>query len=312
MDRRLLVGIALRRWFAPRPRIIPHKIAQRLGLPDPQAGPEGSRTSSASRSRPGMRSSRSRSPTGPAVRLQPVTTTGSTGRPLTIALDRGARRVITTAEALDEESRRLILGHLGEETYAIHGTTELGTVGWERRAHACLHLAEESILPELLPVAGGREACRVVATGLLALTTPIIRYDTGDLASRASREPCRCASRLARVGRLEGRLVDSVRLIGRRLLSPFVLTEAIEGVDGLSGYQIVQEKPARILVRLERCGGEGATAKARVLARLGAALGEPVDITVRWCDRLEAEPGTKFKVVERRPARPGTGLPCGS
>jgi polysaccharide pyruvyl transferase WcaK-like protein len=42
-DGRPLVGVAVRRWFPPRPRIIPHKIAHRLGLPDPQAGPEGER-----------------------------------------------------------------------------------------------------------------------------------------------------------------------------------------------------------------------------------------------------------------------------
>ena len=38
-----LVGIALRRWFPPAPRVVPHKIARRLGTADPQAGPEGAR-----------------------------------------------------------------------------------------------------------------------------------------------------------------------------------------------------------------------------------------------------------------------------
>ena len=36
-----LVGVALRRWFPPRPRLVPHRLARRLGAPDPQAGPEG-------------------------------------------------------------------------------------------------------------------------------------------------------------------------------------------------------------------------------------------------------------------------------
>lgn len=41
LDGRPLVGVALRRWFPPRPRLVPHRLARRLGAPDPQAGPEG-------------------------------------------------------------------------------------------------------------------------------------------------------------------------------------------------------------------------------------------------------------------------------
>jgi polysaccharide pyruvyl transferase WcaK-like protein len=43
LSRRPIVGVALRRWFPPRPRLIPHRFARGLGLPDPQAGPEGER-----------------------------------------------------------------------------------------------------------------------------------------------------------------------------------------------------------------------------------------------------------------------------
>ena len=43
LDGRPLIGVALRRWFPSRPRIVPHKIARRIGVPDPQAGPEGER-----------------------------------------------------------------------------------------------------------------------------------------------------------------------------------------------------------------------------------------------------------------------------
>ncbi|MGK7866341.1 polysaccharide pyruvyl transferase family protein [Falsiroseomonas sp. E2-1-a20] len=42
-DGRPLIGVAPRRWFPPAPRLIPHRLARRLGLPDPQAGPQGER-----------------------------------------------------------------------------------------------------------------------------------------------------------------------------------------------------------------------------------------------------------------------------
>jgi polysaccharide pyruvyl transferase WcaK-like protein len=40
---RPIIGVALRRWFPPRARLIPHRFARRLGLPDPQRGPSGER-----------------------------------------------------------------------------------------------------------------------------------------------------------------------------------------------------------------------------------------------------------------------------
>lgn len=41
LDGRPLVGVAPRRWFPPRARLVPHRFARRVGLPDPQDSPEG-------------------------------------------------------------------------------------------------------------------------------------------------------------------------------------------------------------------------------------------------------------------------------
>ena len=43
LDGQLLIGVAPRRWFPPAPRLIPHRFASRLGLPDPQKSEEGER-----------------------------------------------------------------------------------------------------------------------------------------------------------------------------------------------------------------------------------------------------------------------------
>ncbi len=43
LDGRPLIGVAPRRWFPPRRRILPHFLRHRLGLPDPHRSPEGER-----------------------------------------------------------------------------------------------------------------------------------------------------------------------------------------------------------------------------------------------------------------------------
>jgi polysaccharide pyruvyl transferase WcaK-like protein len=40
-DGRPILGVAVRRWFPPKARLIPRKVARRLGMADPQDGPEG-------------------------------------------------------------------------------------------------------------------------------------------------------------------------------------------------------------------------------------------------------------------------------
>lgn len=40
-DGRPILGVAVRRWFPPEPRLIPRKFARRLGLADPQDSPQG-------------------------------------------------------------------------------------------------------------------------------------------------------------------------------------------------------------------------------------------------------------------------------
>lgn len=42
-DGRPILGVAVRRWFPPKARLIPRRFARSMGLPDPQAGPEGQR-----------------------------------------------------------------------------------------------------------------------------------------------------------------------------------------------------------------------------------------------------------------------------
>jgi len=41
LDHRPILGVAVRRWFPPKARLIPRKFAKHLGIADPQTGPEG-------------------------------------------------------------------------------------------------------------------------------------------------------------------------------------------------------------------------------------------------------------------------------
>ncbi len=211
-----------------------------------------------------------------------------------------ARHIFTTAEALDDATSRLLADQLGATPSAIYGSVELGSMAWECRAHAGLHLAEDSTLLEFLPVPGATGICRVIATSLETLGTPLIRYDTGDLAPPPIRSACTCGSRFARIQRIEGRLVDSIKLSHGRLVSPYLLTEAIETVAGLDRYQIIQESLDRFVVRVD--GHPADRAAAEAADRWPRALGDSGGQRRchLWDEILDPPSGRKFRVVECR------------
>lgn len=219
-----------------------------------------------------------------------------------LALARGevlppVRAVYTTAESLDGASRALLAEAFGAEVFDIYGTTELGATAWECPAHAGYHVAEDLTLVEYLPSAAP-DVHRLVATNLELRAMPLIRYEVGDLAAPASGDRCPCGRMLARIARIEGRLVDCVQLADGRRLSPFRLTLAVEAIPGIERYQIVQEEIGRFLVRVQGSGaGDPATAAA-IRAALQAEVGVDSRVDLCWEVDLGPPAGCKFRVVE--------------
>ncbi|MGH7550669.1 MAG: phenylacetate--CoA ligase family protein [Gemmatimonadota bacterium] len=224
------------------------------------------------------------------------------------ALDEGVelpvrRSVITTAEALDGPTRELLGEVFGVEVFELFGLTEMGIVAGECGAHDGLHLAEDVAIVE--SVEG-----RLILTNLDLLATPFLRYQTGDVGRPGSRE-CPCGRRSARLKRIEGRLVDCVRLRDGGSISPYRLTLAIEPIPGIRRYRVVQEDYERFSVELEDDRAERAGVDESVVAAVEGVLGSGVTVRIVRRARLDPPPGHKFRVVESR-VRPAGDEPCAS
>lgn len=208
------------------------------------------------------------------------------------------RAIVTTAEAVDAPTRRLLADALGGDVFQIYGLTEMGAMAWECTAHRGMHLAEDVIVTE--QVEG-----RLVLTNLALYSMPLIRYDSGDLAPPIARvtgdaPACRCGCRYDVVAHVEGRLVDSVVLPDGRRVSPYQLTLAMEKVPTLRRYQITQRADNELVVGYVQGGETGEDVDARIRAVLSPVVGGDVQIRSQRCDTLDPPPGRKFRVVERR------------
>ncbi len=212
--------------------------------------------------------------------------------------------VHTSAESLDPLVKTGIETLFEAPVLDIYGMTETGPLAWQCMPDGPYHLADDTTIVELLPSPVPGKA-RLVVTPLWRKVMPLVRYDTGDLAVVGDERRCRCGCRFGTIARVEGRLVDCIRLPDGESLSPYAVTLAMEDVTGIARYRVVQEALARFLVEVEPEATATADLASEVRRALSALLGSGAEIRVAFRESLEPPVGRKFKVVENRLEKAG-------
>ncbi len=233
----------------------------------------------------------------------------------------GLRYGIFGAEPWTEGMRRALEAGLGCPAYDIYGLSEIigPGVSGECEAREGLHIADDHFLPEIVdPVSG--EPLGPGLQGELVLTTltkramPVIRYRTGDITTLAT-TPCRCGRTSARMARLVGRADDMLIIKGVNVYPSEVEGALLDVADLVPQYVLVVDRTstlARVEVQvepapafLERCRSlepdhpEVGKLRGEVAARLRAALGLSVDVTLVPPRTIPRSEGKAVRVVER-------------
>lgn len=207
--------------------------------------------------------------------------------------------VISTAETLDNNTLSLLKAGFGADVYDLYGLTEMGLVAWECPAHDGYHLSEDTTIVEFVRD-DEHDASKLIMTNLELEAMPLIRFQTGDLASPVADRDCRCGRTLQRIRRIEGRLVDCLRLRDNTMVTPYRLTLALESISGLGRYQILQESSDRCNVRVEigNSGQNGLEGKVR--EALSPVLGAQMQVRVTFEKSIAPAAGQKFRIVENK------------
>ncbi|HKY41662.1 MAG TPA: hypothetical protein VJM50_01100 [Pyrinomonadaceae bacterium] len=178
---------------------------------------------------------------------------------LNLRLSQPVRGVITMAETLTPNRRKLIEEYFGAPIINRYGLREFGS--WS--AQSCpespdrFHLNTELVVCEILRADGSPSAAgetgRVVLTDLHNFARPFIRYDTGDMATAVS-ENCSCGRGFPLLGPIEGRSLECLRTPSGKELSPAILGHFLfvynNHLESVRHYQLIQESAneARLLV----------------------------------------------------------------
>lgn len=165
--------------------------------------------------------------------------------------------VISSAEPLSDENRRLIQQVFGVPPRNNYGCSEGGVLGYECR-HGQMHLNADWIIFEPVdaqhqPVPAGQLSDRTLITNLANRVMPLIRYELGDRVSLAP-QPCACGIRLPVVN-VEGRTDEILRFTaaGGEIVPilPLALWSVIKETPGVLRFQAIQTAAQALKIRLE-------------------------------------------------------------
>jgi phenylacetate-CoA ligase len=148
--------------------------------------------------------------------------------------------IISSAEMLPPEERRVVEEVFGDVVFDRYGCEEVGLVASECGAHDGMHVAAEGVYVEVLDGTED-EPGRVVVTDLLNRATPLLRYDIGDLATTKA-GPCACGRGLPRIGGVTGRTSDMLYSPeGKRISGISLLDTVTIHIPGFRQVQVVQD-----------------------------------------------------------------------
>ncbi len=153
------------------------------------------------------------------------------------------------AEPWSEEMRKRIETLLGIDAVDIYGLSEVmgpGVAVECAQEKNGLHVWEDHFLFEVVdpqtgePVPNGTVG-ELVFTSLTKQAFPVVRYRTGDLASRSD-EPCACGRTHAKMSRIKGRVDDMLIVRGVNVFPQEVEAELLTVPELAPHYQIVLAK----------------------------------------------------------------------
>jgi len=199
---------------------------------------------------------------------------------------------LLASEACTQDQRERIERAFRTRAFPIYGHSERLILGAECQREAVYHHVPDYGLLEIVDEAG--RAClaegergELVGTGLWNRAMPLIRYRTGDRATRlASR--CSCGRSWERFTDVEGRWKQEM-LEGRSGARISLTALNMHGpvLENVVRYQYVQSEPGLCTFRIVPAPGFGEDDRARIATAFRDKVGDELDLTVEIVRTIE-------------------------
>jgi phenylacetate-CoA ligase len=210
-------------------------------------------------------------------------------------LTRPPKIITTGAESLMPFQVKAFEEWIGAPATEHYGLAE-GSANMAHCEERNYHVDMEFCVLEAQPVSQRDDGtvCHVIGTGLHNYAQPFIRYDTGDMAT-FSDAPCPCGRQSPIATYIDGRVESYVftpdgRRIGR-------LDHCFKDMVNISECQVVQDDISELKIRIVKADSYGPADEKQLLEEFRRHLGESIDLTLEYVDRIPRTKTGKFRAV---------------
>jgi phenylacetate-CoA ligase len=208
--------------------------------------------------------------------------------------------VLTGAEALQEPQRQLIEAAFRAPTFNTYGSREFGLIGAECAKKEGLHTSVDHMVLETVndqnqPITD--QIGHLLLTDLSNHGMPFVRYRIGDAACL---KPglCRCGRSLPLFSKVHGRTLDLIRTRDGRLVpGEYFLMLFNDFTELVKQYQIIQHDLDRLDVNLVANAEQAKPHLDYWRTELHKALGDGVQISINFVDKVPLTPAGKLRVT---------------
>jgi len=201
------------------------------------------------------------------------------------------RGIISSAQALPEQSREVIENAFGCRVFDKYGSREFSGIAYESDGHDGHLVVAENYIVEILkegrPALPG-ELGEVIITDLNNRCTPFIRYRIGDLAvAMDSGTPSPCGRGLPRIGRIEGRAqAVIIGANGNYVPGTFFMHYFKDYDYVVRQFQIIQERLGHLTLKIVKADRFNDQLFGEILDGLRRYVGTEMEIEVEFVDSI--------------------------
>lgn len=195
--------------------------------------------------------------------------------------------IITYGEKLEPQFQKNIYNSFNCKPFSRYSTEELGVLANTRVDSNEMILNQVNYLIEILdennqPVDEG-ETGKVVVTDFNSHIIPLIRYDTGDLATLLSYKNGLAYT----ISNIEGRKLETVYTTSGNPLMPFNINIMMSKVEGIYQFQFIQEAKTQYKLKILPQKNFDNSSLDELEKQYKLLLGEDASLNIVFVDEIE-------------------------
>ena len=163
---------------------------------------------------------------------------------------------------------------------------------FECETHKKYHIAGEYAFTEIMPNKNlnlSNNKGEIISTDFWNYAVPFIRYNVKDVAV-ISDSKCSCKRGLPVIDKIEGRDVDILVTPSDKKLIVHYFTGYFEWVDSVSQFQVVQNNPDKIELKLVPNSRFTNSEKEKIFDDISGYIGNDVDFSIRIVEDIPPNP----------------------